>query len=109
MLRTTEGNAAEYLSKQLRDREMYEDHETFRRAATVSFSSCANIVMERLVLASELQKLPDLAQSARSCEIGQREERCGNMTVGIDGRSGRSRRVYLADIIDRIADTSIVV
>ncbi|MDA5250277.1 type IV secretion system DNA-binding domain-containing protein [Agrobacterium sp. MAFF210268] len=60
VLRTTEGNAAEYLSKQLGDREMYEDHESFSTGGGGSFSSSTNIVMERLVLASELQKLPDL-------------------------------------------------
>ncbi|WP_320197181.1 type IV secretion system DNA-binding domain-containing protein (plasmid) [Agrobacterium rosae] len=60
VLRTTEGNAAEYLSKQLGDREMYEHHESFSTGGGGSFSSSTNIVMERLVLASELQKLPDL-------------------------------------------------
>ena len=30
------------------------------------------------------------AQSARSCDFGQLEERCGNMACGIDLRSARS-------------------
>ncbi|MBB5655001.1 histidinol-phosphate/aromatic aminotransferase/cobyric acid decarboxylase-like protein [Rhizobium leguminosarum] len=32
----------------------------------------------------------NLAQSARSCDFGQLEERCGNMACGIDLRSARS-------------------
>lgn len=60
VLRTTEGNAAEYLSKQLGDREMKEDHTSFATGGGGSLTYSANIVMERLVLPSEIQKLPDL-------------------------------------------------
>ena len=60
VLRTTEGNAAEYLSKQLGDREMYEDHTSYSAGGSGSYSYSTNIVMERLVLPSEIQKLPDL-------------------------------------------------
>ncbi|NTE90098.1 type IV secretion system DNA-binding domain-containing protein [Agrobacterium rubi] len=60
VLRTTEGNAAEYLSKQLGDREMQEDHTSFGTGGGGSLTYSTNIVMERLVLPSEIQKLPDL-------------------------------------------------
>jgi len=59
VLRTTEGNAAEYLSKQLGDREMHEDHTNFATGGG-GYSYSTNIVMERLVLPSEIQNLPDL-------------------------------------------------
>lgn len=61
ILRTTEGTAAEYLSKQLGDREMLEHGEnvsTGQQGVGMSYSQ--SIVTERLVLASEIQKLPDL-------------------------------------------------
>ncbi len=60
VLRTTEGNAAEYLSKQLGDREMMEDNTSYSTGNSSSYSYSQSIVMERLVLPSEIQKLPDL-------------------------------------------------
>lgn len=61
VLRTTEANAAEYLSKQLGEREMLEhasSHSMSRDGDSTSRSQ--SIVTERLVLPSEIQKLPDL-------------------------------------------------
>ncbi|WP_356637737.1 type IV secretion system DNA-binding domain-containing protein [Rhizobium sp. CECT 9324] len=60
VLRTIEGTAAEYLSQQLGDREMYQHHTNFSTGGGGSYSFSTNIVMERLVLASEIQNLPDL-------------------------------------------------
>lgn len=60
VLRTTDGVAAEQLSKDLGEREMHEDHTSFATGGGGSYSYSTNIVMERLVLPSEIQKLPDL-------------------------------------------------
>lgn len=60
VLRTTEGNAAEYLSRQLGDREVFEDHTSYSGGGGGNYSYSANIVTTRLVLPSEIQKLPDL-------------------------------------------------
>ncbi len=60
VLRTTEGNAADFLSRQLGDREMFEDHTSYSAGGGGNYSYSASIVMERLVLPSEIQKLPDL-------------------------------------------------
>ncbi|MDH0370052.1 type IV secretion system DNA-binding domain-containing protein [Brucella anthropi] len=60
VLRTTDGIAAEQLSKDLGEREMHEDQTSFATGGGGSYSFSTNIVMERLVLPSEIQKLPDL-------------------------------------------------
>jgi len=60
VLRTTEGNAAEYLSKYLGDREMLEHNQQLSSGREASTSYSQSIVTERLVMPSEIQKLPDL-------------------------------------------------
>ncbi|MCA1869662.1 type IV secretion system DNA-binding domain-containing protein [Agrobacterium genomosp. 3] len=60
VLRTTDGIAAEQLSKYLGDREMNEEQVSFSTGGGGSFSYSPSIITERLVLPSEIQKLPDL-------------------------------------------------
>lgn len=60
VLRTTDGIAAEQLSKYLGDREMHEEQVSFSTSGGGSFSYSPSIITERLVLPSEIQKLPDL-------------------------------------------------
>lgn len=61
VLRTIEGKAAEYLSQHLGEREMLEHAEQVSYSGKDSSTSYSqSIVTERLVLPSEIQKLPDL-------------------------------------------------
>lgn len=61
VLRTIEGKAAEYLSQHVGEREMLEHAEQVSFSGKDSSTSYSqSIVTERLVLPSEIQKLPDL-------------------------------------------------
>lgn len=60
VLRTTDGDASEQFSRYFGEREMHEDQTSFATGGGGSYSFSTNIIMERLVLASEIQNLPDL-------------------------------------------------
>jgi putative nucleotidyltransferase with HDIG domain len=47
-------------------------------------------ILSKIEAFSRIAAIAKKAQSARSCDFGQLEERCGNMACGIDLRSARS-------------------